>query len=181
MIGKMMTSKILTWDLQRAQSHSVHCAHKCEMGLGVSKQWQQWSDQKKWGPGKVLWKCHQQWDYLGWGVVAAGLPRCKQFKSISCPTYLLSKLRKVQNNTATLILWNPRSAQHVSFLLWPLPDQRIQNKIFCFDFKISDQAPSYLWHLLHLCSLSQQHHSSADTQVFRIPSFHVKFSGHYTF
>ena len=105
---------MLTWDLQCAQSHSVHCAHKCEMGLGVSKQWQQWSDQKKRGPGKILWKCHQQWDYLGWGVVTAGLPWCKQFKSISCPTYLLSKLWKVQSNTATLILWNPRPA-HVSF------------------------------------------------------------------
>lgn len=130
------------WDLQCAQSRSVHCAHKCEMGLSVSKQWQQWPDQKKKGPGKILWKCYQQWDHLGWGVVTAGLPWCKQFKSISCPTYPLSKLQKVQNSTATLILGNPRSAHISVFFFGLLLSRESKTKYFALTWRSLIRPPS---------------------------------------
>jgi hypothetical protein len=102
-----------------------------------------------------------------------------------CPKYLLSKLQKVQNNAARLILRIPRSA-HVTpslhSLHWLPVDSRIEYKLSLLCFKIiSDQAPVYLSDLLHLYTPSRQLRSSADTRVFKIPSFRTKSSGQRSF
>ena len=65
-----------------------------------------------------------------------------------CPKYLLSKLRKVQNNAARLIFKTSRCA-HVTpilhYLYWLPAEQRIEYKLFLLCFKIiSHQAPIYM-------------------------------------
>ena len=102
-----------------------------------------------------------------------------------CPKYLLSKLQKVQNNVARLIFRTNRSA-HVTPMLhslhWLLIEQRIEYKLSLLCFKIiSHQAPIYLSELLHFCTPSRQLRSSADTRVFRIPSFRTKSCGQRSF
>ena len=50
----------------------------------------------------------------------------------------------------------------------------------CFKF-LNGSAHTYLSDLLHLYTLSRQVRSSANTRVFRIPSFHTKSSGQRSF
>ena len=102
-----------------------------------------------------------------------------------CPKYLLSKLKKVQNNAARLIFRTTRSA-HVTPMLhslhWLPIEQRIKYKLSLLCFKIiSHQASIYLSELLHLYTPSRQLHSSTDTQMFRIPSFRTKYCGQRSF
>ena len=101
-----------------------------------------------------------------------------------CPKYLLSKLQKVQSNAAKLIFRTIRSA-HVTPILhslhWLPTEQRIECKLSLLCFKIiSHRAPIYLSEL-HFYTPSRQLHSSADTRVFRIPSFRTKSSGQSSF
>ena len=98
-----------------------------------------------------------------------------------CPKYLFCKLQKIKNNAARLIFRTTRFV-HVTPMLhslhWLPVEQRIEYKLSLFYFKIiSDQAAIYLSERLHLYTPSRQLRSSADTRVFRIPSFRAKSSG----
>ena len=67
-------------------------------------------------------------------------------------------------------------------LYWLPIEQRIEYKVSLLCFKIiSHQAPISLSKLLHLYTPSWQLCSSADTQVFRIPSCWTKSSGQCSF
>ena len=103
-----------------------------------------------------------------------------------CPTYLLTKLQKVQNNAARLIFRTPGRSAHVTPMLhslhWLTIEQRIEYKLSVLCFKIiSHQAPIYLSEFLHLYTPSRQLRSSTDTRVFRIPSFRTKSCGQRSF
>ena len=100
---------------------------------------------------------------------------------VGCPKYLLSKLQKVQDNAAKLIFRTSRSA-HITPMLhslhWLPIEQKIKYKLFLLCFKIiSHQTPIYLSEHLHFYTPSWQLCSSADTQVFRVPSFETKSCG----
>ena len=67
-------------------------------------------------------------------------------------------------------------------LQWLPTEQRMEYKLSLLCFKvIFHQAPIYLSELLHLYTPSWQLRSSADTRVFRIPSFRTKSSGQRSF
>ena len=79
------------------------------------------------------------------------LPRLDYCNSLlaGCPKYFLSKLQKVQNNTARLFFRTTRSA-HVTPMLqclqWLPIEQRIEYKLSLLCFKIiSDLAPIYFF------------------------------------
>ena len=99
-----------------------------------------------------------------------------------CPTYLLTKLQKVQNNAARLIFRTPGRSAHVTPMLhslhWLTIEQRIEYKLSLLCFH---QAPIYLSELLQLYTPSRQLRSSTDTRVFRIPSFRTKSCGQRSF
>ena len=102
-----------------------------------------------------------------------------------CPKHLLSRLQKVQNNAARLIFRTSRSA-HVTPLLdslhWLPVDKRIHYKLSLLCFKVlEDLIPSYISDLLQLYTPSRQLRSSADTRLFRIPSFRTKSKGQRSF
>ena len=102
-----------------------------------------------------------------------------------CPKYLLSKLQKLQNNAARLIFRTTRSA-HVTPMLhslhWLPNEQRVYCNLSLLCFKIiTHQALINLSELLHLYTPSLQLRSSADTRVFRIPSFRAKSNGQRSF
>ena len=72
--------------------------------------------------------------------------------------------------------------------LFPVPcigsllKKRADYKLASLCFKsLNGSAPTYLSDLLHLYTPSWQLRSSADTRVFRIPSFRTKSSGHRSF
>ena len=113
-------------------------------------------------------------------VVLSRLGYCNSLLA-GCPKYLLSELQKVQNIAARLIFRTSRSARVTPMLHsfhWLPVEQRIEYKLSLLCFKIiSHQAPIYLSELLHLYTPSRQLRSSADTRVFRIPSFRTKSSG----
>ena len=108
--------------------------------------------------------------------------------TVSCfvPPFLLLLL---------LFAWRYRTVLQDSFseqpdspilhsLHWLPVEQRIEYKMSSLCFKIiSHQAPMYLSELLHLYtpSHSRQLRSSADTRVFRTPSFPTKFCGQRSF
>ena len=106
-----------------------------------------------------------------------------------CPKYLLSKLQTLQNNATRLIFRTTRSV-HVTPILhslhWLPNDHRIDcikhthDSLLCFKI-ISHQALIYLSELLHLYTPFRQLRSSADTRVFRIPSFRAKPIGQRSF
>ena len=102
-----------------------------------------------------------------------------------CPKYFLSKLPNVQSNAARLIFRTSRSAYVTPMLPslhWLPSEQRIKYKLslLCFNI-IFHQAPICLSELLHIYTPSRQLCSSADTCVFRIPSFWTKSSGQCSF
>ena len=67
-------------------------------------------------------------------------------------------------------------------LHWLPIEQRIEYELSLLCFKIiSHQAPVYISELLRLYTLSRQLRSSADTLVFRIPSFRTKSCGQRSF
>ena len=92
--------------------------------------------------------------------------------------YLLSKLQKVQNNAVRLIFRTSRSARVNRMLhsLHCLPfEQKIEYKLYFLCFKIvPHQDPIHLSERLHLYTRSRQLRSSADTRLFRTPSFQTK-------
>ena len=97
----------------------------------------------------------------------------------------LDRLQKVQNNADQLIYWSPKF-NHVTPLLhtqrWLPNEKRIDFKLASLCFKsLNGSAPTYFSDLLHLYTLSRQVRSSANTRVFRIPSFHTKSSGQRSF
>ena len=109
--------------------------------------------------------------------VLSRLDYCNALLSGS-PKYLLDRLQKVQNNAARLIYRFPKF-HHVTPLLhtlhWlPIEKKRIDLKLASLCFKsLNGSAPTYPSDLLHLCTPSLQL-CSADTRVFRIPSFHTE-------
>ena len=98
--------------------------------------------------------------------------------------HLLDRLQKVQNNTAQLI-YRSSKFSHVTPLLYTLhwlpnekKEKRVSFKLASLCFKsVNGSATNHLSDLLHFYSPSWQLRSSADTQVFRIPSFRTKSSG----
>ena len=98
----------------------------------------------------------------------------------------LDRLQKVQNNAARLI-YRSSKFNHVTPLLYtlhwlPIEKKRIDFKLASLCFKSPNgSAPTYLSDLLHLYTPSRQLRSSADTRVFRIPSFRTKSSGQRSF
>ena len=91
--------------------------------------------------------------------------------------YLPDRLQKVQNNDA-LLIYQSSKFNHVTPLLHSLHclpiEKRIDFKLASLCFKsLNGSAPTYLSDL-HLYIPSQQLRSSADTRVFRIPSFHTE-------
>ena len=94
---------------------------------------------------------------------------------VGCPKYHISKLQKLQNNAARLIFRTTRLA-HITPMLhslhWLPTEQRTKYRLSLLCFKIvSLHAPIYFSELLHSYTPFQQLCSSADTQVFTIPSF----------
>ena len=102
-----------------------------------------------------------------------------------CPKHLLQKLQRIQNNAARLIFRTSRSS-HVTPLFislhWLPVERRVQYKIALLCFKsLNGLAPAYLSDLIHIYIPSRQLRSSADTRVFRIPSFRTKTFGQRAF
>ena len=118
-------------------------------------------------------RCHQKQQQL---LCAFVLSRLDYWNSLlaGCSKYLLSKLRKVQNSAVTHIFATTKSA-HVTPMLhslhWLPTEQRIEYKLFLLCFKIMFSPGS---HLPFRTSSPLHLRSSADTRVFRIPSFRTK-------
>ena len=100
------------------------------------------------------------------------------------PKHLLDRLQKVQNNAARLI-YRSSKFSHITPLLHTLhwiptekkKEKRIDFKLASVCFKsLNGSVPTYLSDLLHLFTISRQLRSSADTRVFRIPSFRIESS-----
>ena len=92
--------------------------------------------------------------------------------------HLFDGLQKIQNNTARLIYRSPKF-NHVTPLLhtqrWLPNEKRIDFKLASLCFKsLNGSAPTYLSDLIYFYTPSRQLRSSADTRVFRIPSFRTK-------
>ena len=97
----------------------------------------------------------------------------------------LQKLQKVQNSAARLI-YRSYKFNHVTPILntlnWLPFEKRINFKLASFCFKsLNSSPPTYLSDLLRLYSPFRQLRSSADTRVFRIPSFRTKSGGQRSF
>jgi len=136
-----------------------------------------------------VWRCRQKTIVF----VLSSLFYCNLLLAV-CPKYFISEVQKVLNNAARLIFRTFTSAHitrlifrtftsaHITPMLhslhWLPMEQRIEYKLSLLCFKIiSHQALICLSELLHLYTPSWQLHSSADTWVFRIPSFRRKSSG----
>ena len=102
------------------------------------------------------------------------------------PKHLLDRLQKVQHNAARLIYLsskfnNVTPPLHTAHWL-PIEKKRIDFKLTSLCFKsLNGSAPTYLSDLLHLYTPSRQLRSSADTRVFRVPSFRTKSRGQCSF
>ena len=93
----------------------------------------------------------------------------KKFK-----TMLLSSSTSLPNSVMSHLFSIPYTGSQLKKKDW------FQLASLCFK-SLNGSAPAYLSGLLHLYSPSRQLHSSADTQVFRITSFHTKSSDQRSF
>ena len=99
--------------------------------------------------------------------------------------HLLDRLQQVDNN-ATRLIYRSFHFNRVTPLLhtrhWLRTKIRIDLKLASLCFKsLNGSACTYLSDFLHLYTPSRQLRSSADTRVFRIPSFCTKSSGQRSF
>ena len=111
------------------------------------------------------------------------LPRLDYYNALlsGSPKHFPDRLQKVQN-TARLIYQSPKYNLVTPFLHTLHWEKRIDFKLASLCFKsLNGSAPTYLSDLLHLYTPSWQLRSSADTRVFRIPSFRTKSSGQRSF
>ena len=98
-----------------------------------------------------------------------------------CPKQLIHKLQKVQNNAARLICRTLKS-DHISPVLhtlhWLPVEQRTEYILLLLALKsVNNDGPSYLSDLLKFYIPSPQLHSSSNTRLLPIPSFHLKSFG----
>jgi hypothetical protein len=94
---------------------------------------------------------------------------------------LLSKLQKVQNNAARLILRRSRSS-HVTPLLhslhWLPVTKRIEYKLSLLCFKsLNNLAPTYISDLIYVYVPSRQLRSSSDSSILKVPRTRTKTFG----
>ena len=116
--------------------------------------------------------------------VLSQLDCCNSLLS-GCPRYLLNRLRKVQNNTAHLILKTPRTdhiTPHLHTLHWLPINVRIKYKhcSLCVG-TITSTDPLYLFYLLKIYSSCRQLRSSANIRILCITLVNTKSYGVHCF
>ena len=104
---------------------------------------------------------------------------------IGSPQSVIQPLQRIQNSAARLICKSPRN-QNCTPLLYKLHwlpiEQRIKYKCGCLCYKIvTGCAPLYLSDLFTIYSPSRTLRSSADTRLFRLPTFTRKQHGQRSF
>jgi hypothetical protein len=104
---------------------------------------------------------------------------------IGCPQTVIQPLQRVLNSAARLVCKSPRnqpSTPLLEKLHWLPVEQRILYKCCCLCYKIiTGTAPIYLSDLVHIYVPSRNLRSSADTRIFRIPTFSRKRHGYRAF
>ena len=102
-----------------------------------------------------------------------------------CPQTVLSKLQKLQNYAARLVLRTSKfshSTPMLQSLHWLPVQQRIDYKLSLLCFKsLNGLAPSYLADLLKLYTPLRQLRSSSDTSLLHIPRFQTRTLGERSF
>ena len=133
-----------------------------------------WASQNQHNPSPPLWRCHRNSNLR----VRAVWVRLLQRSSFWLPKHLLDRLQKVQNNAARR-MYRSSKFNHVTPLLhtlhWLPTEKRIDFKLASLFFQsLNGSAPMYLSDILHFYTPSRPLRSSADTRVFRIPSFRTQ-------
>ena len=101
--------------------------------------------------------------------------------SAGLPLFLISKLQRIQNHAAHLVV-HASSSVHVTQILkqlhWLPIKTCISYKIASLCFNTIDYStPAYLSDLLHLYSPSRSLHSGADTCLLKLPLYKCKMKG----
>jgi len=104
---------------------------------------------------------------------------------LGCPQSVIQPLQRVQNSAARIIFRSPRNQPCTPLLKtlhWLPVECRIKFKCCCLCFKIlTGSAPSYLSDLVHIYVPSRTLRSSADTRIFRLPTYNRKQHGQRAF
>ena len=104
---------------------------------------------------------------------------------VNCPQDLLSRLQRIQNSAARLVLKAPRRdhiTPHLRTLHWLPIDARIKYKIACLCFRaINGTGPDYLAKLVQIYTPPRTLRSSSDTLTLSKPRISTKTYGERSF